>query len=255
MSIESGTTIADLVSTNPAILDPVHDGPNHFWLIKNILKLTFPGVDGDGFNAPITALEDDLNAVEGLAAALDVGETLAERLGTVDTSITSINSTITTINNDIDALTLRLDKIYPVGSIYINASVSTNPATLLGFGTWVSFGASRVLVGLDNANSICDTPEQTGGVANTVLPSHNHAGTTEVNGDHYHTHVETRPTGVGSTGGSLLDPFKFILDFISGSTSVSGAHNHNFTTTSAGSSAVNKNYPPFITVYMWKRTA
>jgi hypothetical protein len=36
--------------------------------------------------------------------------------------------------------------LYPVGSIYTNASVSTNPATLLGFGTWTAFGAGRVLL-------------------------------------------------------------------------------------------------------------
>jgi hypothetical protein len=34
--------------------------------------------------------------------------------------------------------------LYPVGSIYTNATVSTNPATLLGFGTWTAFGAGRV---------------------------------------------------------------------------------------------------------------
>ena len=36
---------------------------------------------------------------------------------------------------------------YPVGSVYMNASNSTNPATLLGFGTWVALGEGRVLVG------------------------------------------------------------------------------------------------------------
>ena len=36
--------------------------------------------------------------------------------------------------------------MYPVGSIYINASDSTNPGTLLGFGTWTAFGAGKVLV-------------------------------------------------------------------------------------------------------------
>ena len=29
-----------------------------------------------------------------------------------------------------------LETIYPVGSIYINVNVATNPNTLLGFGTW-----------------------------------------------------------------------------------------------------------------------
>lgn len=50
----------------------------------------------------------------------------------------------------------------PVGGVY-TAIVSTNPATSLGYGTWSSFGAGRVLVGLDSGNVDFDTPEETGG--------------------------------------------------------------------------------------------
>jgi hypothetical protein len=51
---------------------------------------------------------------------------------------------------------------WPVGSVFISA-VSTNPATLLGFGTWAAFGAGRVLVGLDAADTDFDTAEKIGG--------------------------------------------------------------------------------------------
>jgi len=37
--------------------------------------------------------------------------------------------------------------VYPVGSIYINATTSDTPNKLLGFGTWESFGRGRILVG------------------------------------------------------------------------------------------------------------
>ena len=50
---------------------------------------------------------------------------------------------------------------YPVGSVYTSV-VSTNPATLLGVGTWVSFGAGRVLVGINASNAFFDTSEETG---------------------------------------------------------------------------------------------
>lgn len=33
-----------------------------------------------------------------------------------------------------------LKKVYPVGSIYINATNGTNPSILFGFGVWVQFG-------------------------------------------------------------------------------------------------------------------
>ena len=38
-----------------------------------------------------------------------------------------------------------LQAVYPIGSVYTNASVDTNPATLLGFGTWTAFAAGRVI--------------------------------------------------------------------------------------------------------------
>ena len=56
-----------------------------------------------------------------------------------------------------------LDTIYPIGSVYINATNSTNPSTLLGFGTWVAFGAGRVPVGIDSSDEDFDAAEETGG--------------------------------------------------------------------------------------------
>tara|TARA_B110000967_G_scaffold182940_1_gene201237 strand:+ start:239 stop:859 length:621 start_codon:yes stop_codon:yes gene_type:complete len=53
---------------------------------------------------------------------------------------------------------------YPVGSVYTSV-VATNPATLLGVGTWVSFGAGRVLVGLNASDTDFDTSQETGNLA------------------------------------------------------------------------------------------
>ena len=50
------------------------------------------------------------------------------------------------------AIAAAKEALYPVGSIYINAGVTTNPATLLGFGTWTAFGAGRVMVGLNGSD-------------------------------------------------------------------------------------------------------
>ena len=68
--------------------------------------------------------------------------------------------------------------VYPVGSVYVNATVSTNPATLLGVGTWVAYGEGRVPVGKAGSGTF-DTLGATGGAETHTLtlneiPSHNH---------------------------------------------------------------------------------
>ena len=55
-----------------------------------------------------------------------------------------------------------LPEPFPVGSVFI-AVVDTDPATLLGYGTWSAFGAGKVLVGIDSSDTDFDTAEETGG--------------------------------------------------------------------------------------------
>jgi hypothetical protein len=59
---------------------------------------------------------------------------------------------------------------FPVGSVFI-AVVATNPATLLGYGTWSAFGTGRVLVGQDTGDVDFDVLEETGG---SKTNTHNH---------------------------------------------------------------------------------
>jgi len=142
-----------------------------------------------------------------------------------------------------------LASVYPIGSIYINATNSTNPGTLLGFGTWVAFGAGRVLVGFNASDPLFDSAEETGGSKNAIVVSHTHTGTTSTAGTHSHTYTES----FGGPGASAA------VSGVSGpdtkNTSSAGAHSHTFTTDSTGSSGTNANLQPYITVYMWKRTA
>ena len=146
--------------------------------------------------------------------------------------------------------------LYPVGSVYTNASVSTNPATLLGFGTWTAFGAGRVMVGFDSGNSLFDAAEETGGSADAITVSHTHTATT-TSTDSGHSHGSTVGSGFISNGGSEQLAGGNNLNFGRPNTTATATASISSTTSisTEGSSGTNANYQPYITVYMWKRTA
>ena len=166
--------------------------------------------------------------------------------GTV--AVTQANGSNTTTIATTAFVQAAIALLYPVGSIYTNASVSTNPATLLGFGTWTAFAAGRVMVGFDAGNALFDTAEETGGSADAITVSHTHTATSTDSG-HLHTQTEYNQPGIGNAGGGGAR--------VNAVTANTGTGFANITTTvaSAGSSGTNANYQPYITVYIWKRTA
>jgi hypothetical protein len=166
------------------------------------------------------------------------------------------------------AKTAILGSVYPVGSIYVNATNSTNPGTLLGFGTWTAFGAGRVMVGFDSTDALFDTAEETGGSKDAIAVAHTHTGTTDSNGAHQHFVFNNSQVDSGDVSASTYAAQRRLnsasLEYrVTGTsstadvglTSSAGDHTHTFTTGSTGSSGTNANLQPYITVFMWKRTA
>ena len=163
-----------------------------------------------------------------------------------------------------------LQALYPVGSIYINATSSTNPATLFGFGTWVAFGEGRVIVGQNASDALFDTLEETGGSKDAIVVTHNHTFTgneTSSSGSHTHSitdpghsHSYTSPDGASGTnmGGPV---FKAAAQTGVSTTGITinsnGAHTHTIsgTITNSGSAGTNANIQPYIVAKVWKRTA
>lgn len=141
-------------------------------------------------------------------------------------NLRALDAAVAAVQVDVDGL---LAISYPVGSIYISV-VSTNPSVVFGFGTWVAFGAGRVLVGLDAGQTEFDTVEETGGAKTHTLTS------TEMPA-HTHTIAHDADVNSGGSVGTRVSP--------SGST----------TTSSAGGGAAHNNLQPYIVVYMFKRTA
>jgi microcystin-dependent protein len=166
---------------------------------------------------------------------------------------------------------------FPVGSVFI-AVVATDPATLLGYGTWAALGAGRVLVGFSAGDADFDAAKKTGGAKTHTLlasemPGHTHVqdAHTHVQNAHTHTqdaHSHTLP--VGATDDTAA-PF----DRADAGTNAAGANattatgtatavNQNATAVNQNATAVNQstgggaahnNMPPFLVAYFWERTA
>ena len=149
----------------------------------------------------------------------------------------------------VDAL---LELIYPVGSIYMSVN-DTNPATFLGV-TWVRWGQGRVPVGVDASDTDFNAPGKTGGEKNHTLtkdemPVHAHNAYIQFRGLYVSKLDSTTPTDTGGTyvgGGKATDPGdSSFLDF--------GSYIND--TETAGNGKPHNNLQPYITCYMWKRTA
>ncbi len=150
------------------------------------------------------------------------------------------------------AAALTLAAAYPVGSIY-TATVSTNPATLLGFGTWTAFAAGRVMIGNGGGFSA----GATGGSADAIVVSHTHTATSTVT-DPTHNHTSARNasnTAGFNAGGFAANSYDGNNSGPITTTSASTGITVATTNASTGSSGTNANLPPYIVVYMWTRTA
>ena len=128
-----------------------------------------------------------------------------------------------------------LERAYPVGSIYIS-TISTNPNTLFGFGTWVAYGEGRVIVG-KAASGTFSTAGATGGAETHTL------STGEIPS---HSHVMNTRSYLGSGGGTSANLTLGGGGYVSSNTD---------STSSVGGGGAHNNLQPYIVAYMWNRTA
>ena len=191
----------------------------------------------------------------------------------VDTNNTQI-ATCGFVRNAIAKYAPMLDtmkKIYPVGSIYMS-TVSTNPATLFGFGTWEAMPAGRVLLAQGKSDwGTTYEAGSSGGEAThqlTVgeLPSHGHTASTDtinINGGFRLDGTEiggtTSASGVFSIGSSFT-PSKGHGNSGGGSNvgrniNFNSTHSHKITINNVGEGQSHNNIQPYLTVYMWKRVS
>ena len=186
----------------------------------------------------------------------------------------------TTFSGTIDGIAL-VNKMFPVGSVYITAT-NTNPGTFLG-GTWAQIAAGRTLIGVGTLGGDTYAAGDTGGSSRVTLsiseiPSHNHGGATSGQSTN-HTHVGTTASDGTHTHSTPLSDGGFFAYSggggipgtnrplgADGTTSSAGAHTHTFTTAGAsvdhthsivsqGGGVAHENRMPYLAVYFWQRTA
>jgi hypothetical protein len=184
------------------------------------------------FNAIATAVSSKADTTSPTFTGTPLAPTAADGNNTTQLATTAFTTT---------AVANALAKIYPVGCIY-TTTVSTNPNTLFGFGTWVAYGEGRVLIGVGTGFAAAAT----GGSANAVVVSHTH---TITDAGHAHNYVKTTRQGASGpleNGGE----WDAVQTTVASATATTG-----ITINTAGVSATNANLPPYVVVYMWRRTA
>ena len=189
------------------------------------------------------------SGVRSVATGDTIGGLLVNTNGTItNVGINGIGSTdISTIGDGTitgaisELNTNLLEKVYPIGSIYISVN-STNPATLFG-GTWERFGIGKVLVGVDEYDTDFKTANKVGGekthkLTVSEMPSHSHDNV-------YHNSAWT---------GTYI-PSNDINSAEYGAWGKANLRAGDGGTVKTGGGNAHNNLPPYITCYMWKRTA
>lgn len=164
----------------------------------------------------------------------------------------TVNSITTQSGSNID-----FDSIYPIGSIYLTVAGNTSPASLFG-GTWERIKDCFLLAAGDTYQAGVTGGESSHILSVNEMPSHSHANSITTNGGHTHTgHTkEVRGFVSGQPSSDCARNISSSYDY-SGITITdsAGAHSHSVTINNAGGGAAHNNMPPYLTVYVWKRTA
>jgi hypothetical protein len=171
-------------------------------------------------------------------------------------STTTLKADLTAIEADVNAHTADstihylANTLWPVGSVF-TAVVATNPATLLGFGTWSQIASGKMLVGQNGSDADFDTAEETGGSKTKNLAhnhSHNHTGPSHDHGGATGTPSASAPVGIDN-------PVFSVSTTNHTHTIASGGTGNTSTDATSGGSATQDVMNPYFVVYFWKRTA
>lgn len=224
-----------------------------FGAVNNTLSVSYKyktsgGTYSDNIEATNITLNNNTYTANISLTGLDYKETYTFQAFTID-KIKSVNSAEKVIkttpvfswsNDDFEfnvpvkfsGKTL-LDVVYPVGAIYMSVS-STSPATLFG-GTWEQI-ENRFLLAAGSSY----TAGNTGGEATHTLTK-----------NEMPTHSHEIYSGYGDVVSNVSDAYRYQT----WGSSDRGWKTGNLGTSNIGGGKAHNNMPPYLVVYMWKRTA
>jgi len=216
------------------------------WSGKDALGDTDPDkvVSGGDFNTEFLAVKTAVNSKANLAGS--ASQAFAATTASSSTNTTQVATTqyvTTAVAAGASGITAAFinNLVYPVGSIYTNMAVATNPSSLLGVGTWVAYAEGRVLVGKAGSGTFDTLNESLGSETHTLsiaeMPAHAHKNGAPKDCAAQHPY--------GSASGNSVSSF----------CDTGGTTTTNALTESLGSGSAHTNLQPSVTVYMWKRTA
>ena len=173
----------------------------------------------------------------------------SDKLGDNSVTADKLGEDVTEVINNL------LDKAWPVGAIY-TSTVPTYPDTLFGFGQWEYIEQGRVLLSQGSRYEAGTTGgEESHKLTTDELAPHSHSFSGNTSSDGSHTHQYTLSNNNTGGEGALWSDRCSAQN--NRATSTNGNHTHSFsgTTSTVGGNNGHNNMQPYLSVYMWKRTA
>lgn len=198
---------------------------------------------------PQTQIDKNATDISGLENTTINGQSLEQNITLYGSNITlasdnegTLTDAIINANIRIDALeTSLLNKTYPVGAIYISTS-QTSPASLLG-GSWEQIKDKFLLSSGDSYLAGTTGGEASHTLTIDEMPAHRHSLYSSKG-------YSSDSVGIGNING------KFIGCTFNGTGQYYDTTKTGETCLSnAGGGQAHNNMPPYLVVYMWKRTA
>lgn len=175
------------------------------------------------FSKDASSAIESFNEIVAFLEGIEDSESLDNIIASIETQLADKANT-----KDVPVALDILKSVYPVGAIYIS-TVSTSPTTLFGFGTW---------------ERIKDT---------FLLGAGSNYSAGDVGGESSHTlTIEEMPSHVHKISSTLMWADK--TGDVQPGTKTYYQRSGNQTTQSVGDNKPHNNMPPYLAVYMWKRT-